>query len=925
MTNEHKPSNLAALLRSNQHLRRIAIIVVVCSVFYHLPFFAGLVGWNTLQDALGRLHEFYGLVFFAPVVYAAYVFGIKGATLTAFAAILVLLPYATSTTPYLEGLLRATAFGVILSAVGAAVALIQKGDDKHRDSLQELRHLYDIGKMADAADSPDEFLSSVVRIVEQAVHCPEPRIRIEVGDRVAETADFATEGLSSVITLPLRSKGIAPGALKVGCAPRYRFSAEELDLLESIADEVAIDIANAGLHEETAQNLERLALIGETSRIMASGHDINEVYQAFTAAIAQLIDFDEASIHLVEGSGKRMKVLALSPSLPVGSQASAAFDVAATGTEWVTLTGKPHVERDILRDACFASDKHLIAHGHRSIVRLPLIAKGKVFGTFSLRSTNPDAYSEKDVKLLEHLVGQLAVAIENAALLSCVETQEKQFERTYSALEAVQDHMAQSEKRIELLTKTTANMVGDFNNVLCAMMSRIREAMDERPDANVQESLKTIERSALDAVNAIRRLHQSARGQLGAGSPTTNVNTLVQEAIQMEKLRRLERGDDGGDGVDYALACQNTPPSRENEMETREAVLNILVNAMNGAPRALTPEASTEKITDENEGAPLATQPVAMADMAGNIIRVNASFLKLWGYESESEVLGRTIQEFWQPDYDEAPAETVADEAELHTEATATRKDGTTFNVQVCAAMVSETAKPVCTRVSFVDVTKRKQTERDIKGSFERLRQALEETVSVLTSAMERTYPRIGVHQRRVARLASAMAREMELTDSQVNEVCVAAALHDIGKMKMPPEILDEPADHLTGLQTAVLKTHPQAGHDMVGMLPFNGSVAQAILQHHELLDGSGYPSGLSGEDILLEARILTVADVVESLAFASPDQSDGGIGDALRQISRDKGVRYDRHAVDACLRLFIEKGFTFERTLTDGGELPRS
>ena len=292
-------------------------------------------------------------------------------------------------------------------------------------------------------------------------------------------------------------------------------------------------------------------------------------------------------------------------------------------------------------------------------------------------------------------------------------------------------------------------------------------------------------------------------------------------------------------------------------------------------------------------------------------------------YESENEVLGRPIGEFWHHDHAEPTRESSPKAAAWQTESTATRRDGSTFDVQVNATTVTEVGQPICMRATFADITKRKQTERDIRGSFERLRKALEETISVLTSTMERNYPHIALHQQRVARLASAMAREMELPDQQTYEVSLAASLHDIGKIDLPPEVLDEPG-WLGDLETAaVLKTHPQLGYDMVRMLPFNGPVAQIILQHHELYDGSGYPSGLSGEDILMGARILAVANAMENLMSGQSHQFDEGLTGALEKIAHERGNRYDPHAVDTCLRLFVEKGFTFERTQTDGSDEP--
>jgi PAS domain S-box-containing protein/putative nucleotidyltransferase with HDIG domain len=892
--------------------------MVACSIFYHLPFFAGLIGWTSLQNALSTLHEFYGLVFFAPVVYAAYVFGVIGAMLTAFITILILLPYTTSTAPYLESLFRATAFGIILCAVGAAVALIQKGDAQQRRNMNEIRHLFDIKKAAETSDSLEQFLSSVIELIPQGLQCPEQTdVKIEVEHKMLQSPDFGQRGLEAIVTIPLRSNGIYHGVLTLTCPPQHRFSAEELGLLESIADQIAFGIANAELHQEAKQNVERLALMGETARIIASSLDIGELYRSFTAAIKKFVDFDQASIHLVEETGQNMSVSIISLDVTTDIGSAATYAIEGTGTEWVVNNRRPHIEKDLLWQSSFTSDKFLVANGFNSTIRIPLIAKGRAFGTFNLRSLRPNAYGQRDADLLERVVGQLAVAIENAALLSCIKSNEQKLEKTHEALEAAQDYMAQSEKRTKLLASMAAGMMSEFNNVLSVMMSRIQLAIDDTGDSRVRESLRIIEHSALDAANTVRRLQDSARENLHADVEVMNINDMVKSAIHMEKTPMGRRGDSDGDGIHIAVESQKTPPNYESEVEIKRAVMNILVNAMNATPGTGIVNQDEKENTIGGEDIALPIRPVAMVDLQGNLIYVNASFLEQWGYDNEREVLGKPAEQLWQEEEQVTLiSETLSEQGAWQGELVAIRKDGSTFDVQVSAIMVSEVGKPICMRASFIDITNRKRAEKELKQSFEKLRTALEETVTVLTSVVEKRYPNIAKHQQRVAQLAFAIAREMGLPDKQVEEIRVAGTLHDIGKISISPEILEEPA-WLTDIEIAVIKTHPQVGYDMVRMLPFDGPVAQIILQHHELLDGSGYPSGLSGEAIILGAKVLAVADVVDTIACYRPYRSTQGIDEALNEISQNKGVLYDTEVVDACLRLFNEKGFKFEHALS--------
>ena len=167
-------------------------------------------------------------------------------------------------------------------------------------------------------------------------------------------------------------------------------------------------------------------------------------------------------------------------------------------------------------------------------------------------------------------------------------------------------------------------------------------------------------------------------------------------------------------------------------------------------------------------------------------------------------------------------------------------------------------------------------------------------------------------HQRRVANLARAIATEMGLSRERVDGMRMAGFIHDLGKLSVPGEILSKPG-RLTEIEFNLVKTHPQVGYDILKRVESPWPVAQIVLQHHERIDGSGYPTGLRGDEIMLEARILAVADVVEAMSSHRPYRPALGIDRALEEISRNRGLLYDPSAVDACLKVFTEKGFKFD------------
>ena len=209
-------------------------------------------------------------------------------------------------------------------------------------------------------------------------------------------------------------------------------------------------------------------------------------------------------------------------------------------------------------------------------------------------------------------------------------------------------------------------------------------------------------------------------------------------------------------------------------------------------------------------------------------------------------------------------------------------------------------------------VAARARTEKNLKTGVERLKRSLEKTIIAIAAVTEIRDPFTAGHQKRVARLADAIAEEMGLSQARSERLRLAAMVHDIGKIHVPTEILIKPLN-LTDPEFNIIEAHPQIGHDILYGIEYSRPIAKIVLQHHELLDGSGYPQGLSGDGIILEARILVVADVVEAMASHRPYRPAHGIGKALEEILHHKGTLYDPHVVDACVRVFYEREFSLE------------
>jgi len=212
------------------------------------------------------------------------------------------------------------------------------------------------------------------------------------------------------------------------------------------------------------------------------------------------------------------------------------------------------------------------------------------------------------------------------------------------------------------------------------------------------------------------------------------------------------------------------------------------------------------------------------------------------------------------------------------------------------------------------DITELKKGEEELQRSFEKLNKTLQGTIHTLALTVEMRDPYIAGHQRRVTQLACAIAKEMGLAEEQINALRFTGIIHDTGKINVPAEILSKPG-RLNEFEFGMIKAHPQLGHDILKGMNFPWPIAKIILQHHERMNGSGYPQGLSGKDIMLEARILGVADVIEAMTSHRPYREALGIDKALEEISQNRSILYDSRVVDVCLKLFNEKRFEFKKS----------
>jgi PAS domain S-box-containing protein len=304
-------------------------------------------------------------------------------------------------------------------------------------------------------------------------------------------------------------------------------------------------------------------------------------------------------------------------------------------------------------------------------------------------------------------------------------------------------------------------------------------------------------------------------------------------------------------------------------------------------------------------------------DLAGNFTFFNDALQQMWGYPKE-ELLGMNDRQY-------TDRETAKMLYEGHHQTYLTgipgrymdyeiiRKDGARLSVQQSFTLLKDTGGEIIGFRGIVrDISDRKALEKEREETLEKLRQTLESTVHAMAMAVESRDPYTAGHQRRVADLAHAVAVAMGMEPNRIIGLRMASMIHDLGKISIPTEILTKPTK-LTNIEFEIVKTHAQAGYEILKDIVFPWPIARIVLEHHEKIDGSGYPQHLKGEDLLPESKILTVADVVEAMASHRPYRPSLGIQDALEEISRNRGILYDTDAVNACLSLFAEKRFRFD------------
>jgi PAS domain S-box-containing protein/putative nucleotidyltransferase with HDIG domain len=406
---------------------------------------------------------------------------------------------------------------------------------------------------------------------------------------------------------------------------------------------------------------------------------------------------------------------------------------------------------------------------------------------------------------------------------------------------------------------------------------------------------------------------------------------LARADSEAQSLCRAIRGMASGNALKILLASQAAGmEDRRRAFEAgandvlpkpftaQELVAKIKLFGMAGATQeqGVAPLEMVGQFASVIENTPLVA--IKGFDTRGVITHWNKTCEQIYGY-SAKEAVGRRPRDFFQDEgvirqlEDGLSTITKTGQASLPKEWSIHTRTGEKRWLYSTMFPVFERGVVNAVFCMDVDITRRIWAEEDRRLGYEKLRRALNGTIKAMALTVETRDLYTAGHMQRVAELAQFIASEMGMTQNSVDAIRLAGSLHDIGKISIPAEILSKPRQ-LSPAEFALVKEHPQVGYDILKPIEFPWPLADIVLQHHECLDGSGYPLGISGETILIEASIITVADVVESISNHRPYRPSLGLDLALEEIRENRGIKYHPAAVDACVNLFLNKSYRFDR-----------
>jgi PAS domain S-box-containing protein len=647
------------------------------------------------------------------------------------------------------------------------------------------------------------------------------------------------------------------------------------------------DITQRKEHEARIEHLNRLIRSARNiNRLLTSEKDRGKLLQHACDVLVRGADYRMVWIGATEQGHKRMVPVAQA-GFTEGYLDSIAitWDEAPTGqgpTGTAIRTGERLIIQDVESDPRYALWREAaLKRGYRSSATFPLISNNYTYGVLNFYADKPNTFDAEEIALLDEVADDIAFAlygmhVENDRKRSeeALRDSEEQL-RTISS--SAQDGivMADNDGTIEFWNPSAERLFG----------YTAEEAIGKPlHDLIVPERLREKARPGFEKFRA------------------TGQGPIIGKVLELPSLRK--------DGIEFVAEHSISAVSLRGKWHA-VAVVRDITERKQGEDRL---RKSAAELKEAQRVAQLGNWELHTE--TGNVT---------WS-EELYRIFGRDPA-LPAPGYEEHPRMLAPESyARMNAAIEKTRQTGEPYELDLELVRPDGMRKWITARGeakrdfhgqivglrgTSLDITERKQAEMDRQQYAERLGRSLEETIRAVALTVEMRDPYTAGHQRRVAELTVAIATELGLPKEQVHGLYLASIIHDLGKIHIPAEILSKPGK-LTDIEFSFIKTHPQAGYDILKDVEFPWPIAQIVLQHHERLDGRGYPQGLKAEQILLEARILAVADVIEAMASHRPYRPALGLDAALNEIAKNRGTQFEPVVADACVRLFREKGFAF-------------
>lgn len=636
------------------------------------------------------------------------------------------------------------------------------------------------------------------------------------------------------------------------------------------------DISERHAAEAQIRRLNRAyATLSETNQMIVRLQDIKELYPRICRIAVEFGGYLGAWVGLIDEPGRRVVPAAVEGRIAdYVRQLRISTDPAVPegrGPAALALReGRPYYCQDFLEDPAAEPWRALAAQfGIRSAAMLPLRRGGAVIGQLCLYAAEPGVFDAPTRALLEEMAVDVSFALDN-------------FEHE-AARRRAEAHLAQSEARYRGVIETAHDafiMIGSRGELLDT-----NQAASEITGYGREELLQMTLRD-LEAIETDAEIARTTAEVVAAGHARFERTWRHKDG----RLRNVEISTTyvGGDGGGYFFSfVHDITRRKQSEQALREN------------------EERFRGILEQNVSAVFVVE-------RGKLTYVNRRAAEIMGYTVE-ELSGReTIDLIAEPD---RPGMAEAMRQLLSGELTTAersfgvlRRDGSVAEMGGNAVRATLQGKKVILGMAQ-DIGERKKAQAEIERYIARLEHSMETTLQAVARMVELRDPYTAGHERNVGELAAAIGAEMGLPEARVKGLRLAGYVHDIGKISVPAEILSKPS-RLTPMEFELIKSHSQSGHDVLKGVDFPWPVAEVILQHHERLDGSGYPRQLRDGEIMLEARIMAVADVVEAMSSHRPYRPGLGVEAALEEIARNRNGVYDPEVVDACLRLFREQGY---------------